>query len=67
MHLEGGSSLQPSDQIHFHISFSSFYHQGACLGPPPWEHPLQCPRQGGDGGDHYHDDDHNEHDDEHLL
>ena len=26
---------------------------GACLSPPPWEHPLQCSRQGGDGGDYH--------------
>ena len=37
-----------SDQIHSkeNIScphnFSPFIYLGACLGPPSWEHPLQC-------------------------
>ena len=60
MHLEGGCSLHI---IFLEINFFIFYlfYQGACISPPPWEHPLQCPRQGGDGGDHHHCHAHDDH------
>ena len=53
-----GSST--TDQIYFKETrlncsvCQSFLFQGARLSPPSWQHPLQCTRQGGDRGDHYH-------------
>ena len=56
MHLEGrffNKFIKKQNRLNCSVC-QSFLYQGARLSPPSWQHPLQCTRQGGDRGDHYH-------------